>query len=356
MKTKRLASTNGLLISALLAGAMLACGSSDDKSTGNPHSGGGAGTAGASGGGGAGAAGTAGTGGFNPTWDAGPINADGGPIIPTNCDDAAKLVYVVTETDNAIYSFDPGKSLTQGAAAFVKIGVPPCPNADPTSNPVNSMTLDRSRIAWVNYKDGNIYKVNLNANPLDCQPTGFVSGQFGFSPNVSMSYSSDRPDTDLETLYISDNTGDDTNAAGTGKGLAKVDLATMQIQPEGTYTGPVNKGRCALTGTGEAKLYGFFTTSPSQYAEIGKTNSATPSSTQLPAIDASSGGYAFSFWGGSLWFFTAPNGNTHNSTGMSTISRYDLANAEITFPVPDVGFVIVAAGVSTCAPLIPPIN
>ena len=40
-------------------------------------------------------------------------------------------------------------------------------------------------------------------------------------------------------------------------------------------------------------------------------------------------------------------------TGMSTVTRCDPAapaGSRLTFPVPDVGFVVVGASVSTCAP------
>jgi|GEM_PF-3500705 len=54
----------------------------------------------------------------------------------------------------------------------------------------------------------------------------------------------------------------------------------------------------------------------------------------------------FSFWGGDFYFYTAPSNGTvvthlQTSTGATTTS-------------PELGFTIVGAGVSTCAPTAPP--
>src|SRR5258708_1563397 len=133
-----------------------------------------------------------------------------------------------------------------------------------------------------------------------------------------MGFSADAPGSTQETLYVSDNYGDDTQLPD-GKGLAKVDLGQSPptLIAMGTYTGDVMGGRCELTGTGDAKLFGFFTTEPAHLAQIDKTTAATPQAISLPTIDATTGGYAFSFWGGSYWFYTA------SDTENSKVTRYD---------------------------------
>ncbi|MEA2697756.1 MAG: hypothetical protein QOI66_2027, partial [Myxococcales bacterium] len=138
-----------------------------------------------------------------------------------------------------------------------------------------------------------------------------------------------------------------------GKGVAKVDLGQSPptLIPIGTYTGDVMGGRCELTGTGDAKLFGFFTTQPAYLAQIDKTTGATPQAVSLPTIDATTGGYAFSFWGGSYWFYTA------SDTDNTKVTRYDPTTTPptTTVPVPQLTFTIVGAGVSTCAPVTFPI-
>ena len=250
------------------------------------------------------------------------------------CSDASKLVYVISDGTNMLYSFAPDKLL------FKPLGVPQCA----TTATANSMAIDRNGMAWVNYTDGSIWKVNTST--MACAATSFASGQAGFSTRLSMGFSSNAPGSADETLFVSDNTGDDTTMAD-GKGGARVDLGSMTLTPlGGPFTGDVAGWRCELTGTGDARLFGFFTKSPARLAEIKKADGSTPQSVLLPGVDASAGGYAFSFWGGRFWFYTA------NGTPTSSVTMYDPATGLAPQVVlADIGFTIVGAGVSTCAPL-----
>jgi hypothetical protein len=312
--------------------------------------GGNAGGAGAGGHGG-GTGGVSGNGaGGNPGFGGLPTgpSTDGGPVMMgESCSDAAKLVYVVSQ-QNHLYTFTPNK-LPDINAAFNDLGLLNC--SDPGDN-VNSMAVDRHGTAYVNYASGKIFTVDTRT--LACTDTGFVPGQGGFSPNVSMGFSSDAAGSSAETLYVSDNTGDDTQDPN-GMGLAKLDLTQSppKLIPIGVFTGDVMGGRCELTGTGDAKLYGFFTTKPAHLAAIDKSSGATPDATLLPTVDASVGGYAFSFWGGSFWFYTA------SDTEGTKVTRYDptVNPPATTVAAPMLPFTIVGAGVSTCAPLTyPPIQ
>jgi hypothetical protein len=78
--------------------------------------------------------------------------------------------------------------------------------------------VDRHGTAYVNYASGKIFTVDTRT--LACTDTGFVPGQAGFSPNLSMGFSADAPGSSAETLFVSDNTGDDTPDPD-GKGLAR---------------------------------------------------------------------------------------------------------------------------------------
>ena len=353
MKTKGVALATGFVTSAFAAFIMLACGS-DSASTG--QAGGGSGHGGA----------------FNPSG-AGGVGGSNDVDAGNDCVEVSKLVYVISETDNSIYSFDPSKTLSSDAAtraaAFVKIGPPKCPESSvPTSGPPNSMALDRHGFALVNYEEnGGIYKVDLQNNSLECTPTDFVSGGgIGFSPNLSMGFSSDALTGNAETLFVSDNTGDQDNTPGVGLGAARItdsggpNMAAVRLGPT-AFSGMVQGSRCELTGTGDAKLYGFFAENPAKLAEIVKSDGTTPSVTTLQnggvTVDASNGGYAFSFWGGNFWFYTAPAVDSQEATA-SRVTRYDPATGELSVVLADVGgFVIVGAGVSTCAPLsLPPIK
>ena len=311
--------------------------------------GGGSGAGGSAGTTAGGAGGRGGVGGTNPGFGGfggfAP-GADGGPPAET-CSEAAKLVYVVSD-ENHLYTFAPNK-LPDVAVAFTDLGLLGCSEPGDT---VNSMAVDRHGTAYVNYASGKIFAVDTKT--LACTDTGFAPGQAGFSPNLSMGFSADAPGSSAETLFVSDNTGDDTQNQD-GKGLARLDRSKSppQLVALGTFTGAVMGGRCELTGTGDAKLYGFFTTVPAHLAEIDKTSGATPAAIPLPMVDASTGGYAFSFWGGSFWFYTS------SDTATTKVTRYDPTSTPpaTTVAVPMLPFTIVGAGVSTCAPLtFPPIQ
>ena len=249
----------------------------------------------------------------------------GGATTTDDCSDAAKLVYVASD-DNYLYSFAPDKLL------FTKLGGLSC-----GSKTVNSMAVDRSGTAWVNFSDGKIYKVNIAT--LACTPTAFVAQQAGFTKVLGMGFSANAPGSTDETLFVADNKG---------KGVAKLDLTSLTLTPLGRYTGDLAGSDAELTGTGDARLFGFFTTSPAHVAAIDKASGATPVATLLPTVDASSGGFAFSFWGGDFWFYTAKD------TPSSAVTHYVSATQTASVVLENIGFTIVGAGVSTCAPVVPP--
>lgn len=271
---------------------------------------------------------------------------DAGPMMMDDCADSARLVYVISDGDGAIYRFDPAQAKAMGPAAFTRLGVPQCK----AKGAPNSMSVDRNGAAWINYaSDGGIYKVDLST--LACEKTAFVSGGgVGFSAALSLGFSSDATGSSSETLFISDNTGDARNVAGAGLGAARVDATSLMATKLGPdpYSGILKGGRCELTGTGDARLFGFYTTQPAHLAEINKADGTTPNPIELPNVDAHTGGYAFSFWGGSFWFYTSAN------TDNSLVTEYDPMANTSEVVVPDVGFTIVGAGVSTCAPLVMP--
>jgi hypothetical protein len=183
-----------------------------------------------------------------------------------------------------------------------------------------------------------------------------MPGQAGFSNDLGMGFSSDAPGSSNETLYISDNSGPggDCMSASPGPGcmglgLGKLDLSTMKLTQIGSgYTDLAAGYNAELTGTGDAKLYGFFTTNPGSYGPIDKAMGTTssPPPTPIPAVNASTGGYAFSFFGGDFYFYTAP-------TDMTIVTHLETATGKTTVSAP-LTFTIVGAGVSTCAPVRPP--
>jgi alpha-tubulin suppressor-like RCC1 family protein/tRNA A-37 threonylcarbamoyl transferase component Bud32 len=252
---------------------------------------------------------------------------------PVACTDEAGLPYVVSDNYNMLYRFDPA------LVKFTKIGMLKCP----TGSGVNAMAVDRSGFIWLNYTEGRIYKANPKT--LACEPTPYVpGGKIGFSNALSMQFVPDGPGSAKETLFVSDHTGDAANEM-TGKGIARADLATMQLTPVGPFTNNLAGQRCELSATREGHLFGFFEGKPAVLTEIDTRTGATPSPRALPDV-ATNGAYAFSFWGGYFWLYTTRPAPIH-----SMVTRYDPKSGETRVVMPAVGFQIVAAGISSCAPL-----
>ncbi len=276
--------------------------------------------------GGFGDGGTSGTiGGNNP-------NAPGGGGgNQAGCSDAAKLVYVVSDS-NELFSYDPA------ASKFAKIGELNCPSGGETPN---SMAVDRSGTAWVNFSEGSLFKVSTA--DASCQATSYQKQQGGFV-RFGMAFATDSATSDKETLYVVGIEG--TNG---GKGLGKIDLTTMTLTKIGDFSGDLMGQGAELTGTGDGRLFGFFTTEPSAtLAQIDKGTGATSGETSLDGVNTGTA-WAFSFWGGDFWFYTSGG-------GASTVTRKQTSTSgALSTAVPDVGgFRIVGAGVSTCAPTTPP--
>jgi hypothetical protein len=202
------------------------------------------------------------------------------------------------------------------------------------------MAVDRSGTAWVNYSDGRLFRVSTR--DAKCTATAFEPGQSGMT-KFGMAFASNAAGSQEETLFVS-GIQDSTFNDG-GKGLAKIDLASLKLSPVSDYDGDLAKKGAELTGTGEGRLYGFFTTFPdATLANIEKASASTSEKRALEGVSTGSA-WAFSFWGGDFWFYT--------SFGLpSSVTRLRAKTGEIEIVKPDVGgFRIVGAGVSTCAPL-----
>ncbi|XXX72136.1 hypothetical protein WMF30_31270 [Sorangium sp. So ce134] len=284
-----------------------------------------------SGGGAAGAGGQDGT--FGAGAGTGGSGGDSGSgDADSRCIERAALVYVLSE-DNELYSFRPDRK------EFTKIGPLGCQT---TMNP-NSMAVDRDAVAWVNYvysddSEGTLFKVSTE--DASCEPTGMSLSE-GWT-RLGMGFSSDLSRPDAEQLFVAGATGTP------GIGLGRIDGSSLT--PVGEFTGALRGASAELTGTGDGRLFGFFTTTPVQLAEIDKETGEIIEATDLPGIETPSS-WAFSFWGGDFYFYTAPD--QFNSPSRTTnVSRYRPSDGSIdTDYMTNIGFRIVGAGVSTCAPL-----
>jgi hypothetical protein len=263
------------------------------------------------------------------SWD----DSDGGrgPSIPegsfqqaaTPCEDAATHVYVLSD-ESELYRFRPAQLL------FEKVGDVSC---DP--NIANSMAVDRFGTAWANYHSGELYQVSTRN--AACSKTTYRPGQGGFL-SFGSAFATRGPGSSEETLFVD----------GTPGTLSKIDLPALSLTKVGDYGGALAGVNAELTGTGDGRLYGFFTTSPNAtLARIDQTTAQTSEARVLEGVDAGTA-FAFSFWGGDFWFYTSKDEEP------STVTRLRTADDRLEVVVPKVAFRIVGAGVSTCAPLTPP--
>ena len=283
--------------------------------------------AGATGTGASGSSG-AGTGGLSLTGSTG-VGTGTSSGIGTVCAKAAELVYVFNDA-GYIYSFDaPTKT-------FTKVAKPDCP-VGPMQQ-ANSMAIDRNLVAWLNY-DGGIYTFPLEVGH-GCKLAVSLPSGYG---KCGMGFATDAAGGTTETLYI--------DGIGGNVGLAKIDMSTMSVVPIADFTTDANLTgqRCELTGTGDGRLFGYFTTSPDvRVAQIDKGTAGILSDNELADFGPPDA-WAFTFWGGDFYLYASYNG------GVSGVVHYSPSTGAVDLSyVQDTMMIIVGAGVSTCAPLTPP--
>lgn len=260
---------------------------------------------------------------------------DGGggkPALP-ECAEDTKDIFVISE-ENTLYQFHPP------TLAFKRVGQVQCPTGGATPT---SMAVDRQGIAWVRHTDGSVWKVSTK--DLACDPTTFQAPADSFA-KFGMGFATETKGSTNEVLYLSDSEG---------AGLGKLDTTSLAFRFIGPYTGDLAGKTCELTGTGDGKLYGFFVTAPAQIAEISKGTGEILSAKELPNVYAGTA-WAFSFYGGDFYIYThsAGSGGLPRAGGGSDVTRYRPSDGSIEVVKPKVGFKIVGAGVSTCAPTTSP--
>jgi hypothetical protein len=243
--------------------------------------------------------------------------------------------------DNVLYSFDPA------AKRFTRIGTLDC-NVPYGMTP-NSMAIDRTATAWVNYVEqdgsgrdvaGSLYAVRTS----DASCTGASMTLPRGWMHIGMGYATNSATTTDETLYVAGI----SSAFGAGPGLARVDLSARTVVPIGAFSAPLTGQSAELTGTGDGRLFGFFTRAPVSVAPIDGATGATTTPDVLPNVEPPDA-WAFSFWGSQFFLYDY---NRADPLPSSTVWKVDPTTGAATeyMSPSELGFVIVGAGVSTCAP------
>jgi hypothetical protein len=283
-----------------------------------------------------------------------PIDAS--PPRPPACIEAGAsgtLIYVITQQSD-LWSFYPP------SLSFHKIGHINCPAPD--GNTPFSMAVDQAGTAYVVYSaptlanlspgpgDGALFRVSTAT--AQCEPTTFVPGQQGFQ-TFGMGYSQNSTGTG-ETLYIASD-----EAAGVPSRLGSIDTTRFAVHTVGPFPSRVTSAE--LTGTGAGDLFAFYSLNPSPngpqgsgppsaIGQIDKATGALLSETRLPSV-AQGCAWAFAFWGGDFYLFTAPTTGMciSGAPPLSVVTRFRPSDGSL-LPITKLGEEIVGAGVSTCAP------
>lgn len=239
-----------------------------------------------------------------------------------DCTDATRLIYTL-DSDRMLRSLDP-KTLK-----FETIGALDCP----TDAETNSMAVDRAGNAWVLFDDGSLFKASIK--DASCTATSFVPGQSGIW-TFGMGFATDATDSTSETLFIAGYQPDSK--------LARLSLDTMKLSVIGDLDRPA---RAELSGTGSGQLFALFDGAspddesgglPFAVAEVDKTSSKILSLVEQTTMPQESLNFAFAAWDGDFYLFA-----------FTSLYRYRPSTKQ-TVKLTETPFLVVGAGVSTCAP------
>lgn len=243
--------------------------------------------------------------------------ADPAPV--DDCDDSSDLIYVLSRDDGRLYTFDPS------TMDFTSLGRVDCG----TSQSPGSMAVDRAGTAYVRYNDESVYSLDLTS--MRCSATGYSDRRTGFG-SFGMGYATDSATTWRDQLYVAND-----------RSVGVLDPATWTLRELGRMP-----SQSELTGNADGELWAMLPLERiAELRQLDTTSGATLRTISLPGFpDPSSiDAFAFATWGGDFYLFVRSYG-----MGESTDVYRVTAAGAMTRVLDDVGFDVVGAGVSTCAP------
>lgn len=269
-----------------------------------------------------------------------PGMCKGGTCINT-CGENADLVYLVDE-QYRLLSFNP----RDGKNELKLLGNISCPAAASfdggTATPF-SMSVDRDARAWVLYNSGEIFWVSTK--DLSCKSSGFVPSQSGFE-TFGMGFVTDGLGTEAETLYV---TGGSHLDPGKGR-MASIDKKSLMLTPIGPL--PTTEYGPELTGTGRGELWAYFPGIGESFVALMDKGTGMPA-TKYPIspLPGTVRAWAFAHWGGRYYIFVTvfdPMLGRNNSQ----ILMFTPDDGMVQKIMDNLPYIIVGAGVSTCAPVV----
>lgn len=277
-------------------------------------------------------------------FDVGTADAGG---VPGGCPETTGDIFVINETDLSLYRFHPP------AREFVLVGTPDCgAGIQPFS-----MGVSRDALAYVLYVDqttngcDGIFEVDVLTGACGAR-TPFVCGDQGFS-TFGMGYSTNASGGTDESLFV----GTVNDGAGQTASLARLDPSSGALD----VVGSMQASGVEFTGNSLAQLWGFAAQDmPMHVIQVDKSTGDTLVDYSLegifgPGMSASATHWAWAFWGGDFYIFlrSAFDDETvvyrvFGETGSGPAGDFE------TYMESSGGLSIVGAGVSTCAPTVPP--
>ncbi len=269
--------------------------------------------------------------------DGDPGDGDG-DATQCPCGENADLVYVLSDSSE-LWTYSPQVNQFTQLGTF-DCGIPPT---------TFSMGVARSGTAWIMHRpDGDIFHVDVN-NANQCSDPGYFPGQSGFDL-FGMAFASNSAVDPCDKLYA--HTFDDIDwSEGPGVGqLGRVDPKSLDLSP----IGPINYNGGELTGTGDGRLFAFAGVPNAKLIEYDKSTGGEKQVIDLGGLQLTYA-FAFAFWGGDFYFFTEGGGFGSNSK----VTKLDFDESDgngqaLTTVNANAPMRIVGAGVSTCAPFVPP--
>jgi len=259
------------------------------------------------------------------TGETGGVPEDGAADDPPpedDCVDTSDLVYVLSRDDASLYLFDPS-SLTFSSLGRLACG---------TSASPGSMAVARDGTAYIRYSDETVYAVDIATGA--CARTAYSDRVTAFG-SFGMGYATDSAETWRDQLYVANS-----------EQLGRLDTNSWSLTTIGRLP-----SQAELTGNAEGQLWAFLPLeSPAVLAQYDTTSGAQLTSVRLPNFpDAGDiDTFAFATWGGDAWLFVRVYG-----MGSSTDVYQVTPDGTMIRVLDDVGFDVVGAGASTCAPTDP---
>ncbi len=277
-----------------------------------------------------------------------PEHCTAGLCSEPDCAEGTDLVYVV-DNQYRLLSFDP----FDDAFTFTLLGNLSCPaaNAWPgwgsgAATPF-SMSVDRSGRAWILYNSGELFWVPTD-NLDNCQRAPWTPGTENFEL-FGMGFVTNSAFSSSETLYIAGGTVQQLQAHSTGR-LGQIDPADLSFSVIGSLSN-TDRGP-ELTGTGAAELWGFFPSDlGSTVGRIDRTTGLIEQGWAVPGLPGEVRAWAFAHWGG-VYFMFVTYQDIFDGTLTSQVQRFNPETGDTDIILSNSGYMIVGAGVSTCAPVV----